>query len=91
MSSGKGLGTGLSMSCCLQATFKPQIHLREAAIEPEQAALLYVDVQNYNCHPEGAEFSGKPHVRFQDCYKASLTPHTRATMVSLTLFIMLMA
>ena len=47
----------------MQATFRPQTHLREVAIErPAQAALLFIDVQNYNCHPSGAEFSGNPYV-----------------------------
>jgi ureidoacrylate peracid hydrolase len=30
---------------------------REVAIEPEQTALLFVDVQNYNCIPGGGEYS----------------------------------
>src|SRR5579864_7224947 len=30
---------------------------REIAIEPQHAALLFVDVQNYNCAPGGAEYA----------------------------------
>ncbi len=29
---------------------------REIAIDPDAAALLYIDVQNYTVHPEGGEF-----------------------------------
>ena len=31
---------------------------REIEIEPDRTALLYVDVQNYNCSPEGGEYAG---------------------------------
>jgi len=30
---------------------------REIAIEPAHTALLFIDVQNYNCTPEGGEFA----------------------------------
>ncbi|KAK9804842.1 hypothetical protein WJX72_008277 [[Myrmecia] bisecta] len=40
------------------AAYEPQTHLREAAIEQGKTALLYVDVQNYNCHPDGTEIRG---------------------------------
>jgi ureidoacrylate peracid hydrolase len=29
---------------------------REIAIVPERAALLFIDVQNYSCHPDGGEW-----------------------------------
>ncbi len=29
---------------------------RNVPIEPARAALLFVDVQNYNCHPDGTEY-----------------------------------
>lgn len=38
-----------------QAAYKPQTHLRERAIVPSEAALLFIDVQNYNCHSSGVE------------------------------------
>ena len=38
-----------------KAAYTPQTHLRERAIVPEEAALLFIDVQNYNCHRSGAE------------------------------------
>lgn len=38
-----------------QAAYKPQTHLRQAAVVPKEAAVLFIDVQNYNCHPDGAE------------------------------------
>ena len=31
---------------------------REIPIEPHQAALLFIDVQNYNCDPRGGEYAG---------------------------------
>ena len=31
---------------------------RNVPIEPKSAAILFVDVQNYNCHPDGAEYEG---------------------------------
>jgi ureidoacrylate peracid hydrolase len=31
---------------------------REVEIEPKHTALLFVDVQNYNCLPEGGEYAG---------------------------------
>ena len=37
------------------AAYNPQTHLRQKAIVPKEAALLFIDVQNYNCHRSGAE------------------------------------
>jgi ureidoacrylate peracid hydrolase len=31
---------------------------RDVPIEPAQAAVLFVDVQNYNCHRDGGEYAG---------------------------------
>jgi ureidoacrylate peracid hydrolase len=31
---------------------------REVEIDPARAALLVIDVQNYNCHPDGSEYAG---------------------------------
>ena len=31
---------------------------RDIAIVPERAALLFIDVQNFSCHPDGAEWAG---------------------------------
>jgi hypothetical protein len=38
-----------------KAAYKPQTHLRERAIVTKEAALLFIDIQNYNCHRSGAE------------------------------------
>ena len=29
---------------------------RDVPVKPEQTALLFIDVQNYNCHPDGGEY-----------------------------------
>jgi ureidoacrylate peracid hydrolase len=31
---------------------------RDVPIDPARAALLFVDVQNYGCHPDGGEYAG---------------------------------
>lgn len=38
------------------AFYRPEAHRRQAALEPHQAALLFIDVQNYNCSKRGAIF-----------------------------------
>lgn len=38
------------------AAYTPQVHLRQVPIELDKAALLYIDTQNYNGHPDGAEY-----------------------------------
>lgn len=45
-----------------QATYKPQTHLRQIPVVPSEAAVLFIDVQNYNCHKDGAEMLGLPPV-----------------------------
>ena len=45
-----------------EATFKPQTHLRQIPVVPGEAAVLFIDVQNYNCHKDGAEMQGLPPV-----------------------------
>mmetsp|Transcript_82239 Transcript_82239/g.208982 ORF Transcript_82239/g.208982 Transcript_82239/m.208982 type:complete len:254 (-) Transcript_82239:61-822(-) len=40
--------------------FKPRTHLREVPLEPAEAALVVIDVQNFCCHPEGAEWRHIP-------------------------------
>ena len=47
----------------VQATYEPQPHLRDVAIDTQRAALVFIDVQNFNCHPDGAEFQGDADVR----------------------------
>lgn len=42
------------------AYFLPQTHFRETAIVPQHTVLLFIDVQNYNCHRAGALY--KAHV-----------------------------
>lgn len=34
----------------------PETQTRNVAIVPDQAALVFIDVQNYSAHPKGAEF-----------------------------------
>ena len=36
-----------------KAAYTPQTHLRQRALIPKEAALLFIDVQNYNCHRSG--------------------------------------
>jgi hypothetical protein len=36
------------------AVYQPQCLLREVAVDPRQAAVLFIDVQNLNCHRGGA-------------------------------------
>jgi len=36
-----------------QAAYTPRPQLRQKAINPKEAALLFIDVQNYNCHSSG--------------------------------------
>ncbi len=43
------------LSQTAKAAYKPKTHLREKMIVPTEAALLFIDVQNYNCHPSGVE------------------------------------
>ena len=43
------------LSQTAKAAYKPETHLRERVIVPKEAALLFIDVQNYNCHPSGVE------------------------------------
>jgi nicotinamidase-related amidase len=38
------------------AFFSPQTQFREIAIVPQHTVLLFVDVQNYNCHRGGMLF-----------------------------------
>lgn len=36
------------------ACYEPLTHLREVEVAAPQALLLFVDIQNYTCHPDGA-------------------------------------
>jgi hypothetical protein len=47
----------------LKAFYKPQTHLREKAVVPSEAAVLFIDVQNYNCSPDGEEAKALGNVR----------------------------
>jgi hypothetical protein len=38
------------------AYYQPQPMLREVAIDPAQSVVLFVDIQNYNCHRDGAMY-----------------------------------
>lgn len=48
--------------CSLQACYSPQTQLREAAISLKRSALLFVDIQNFSCHRDGACHQGVPDV-----------------------------
>jgi len=41
---------------------------REIPIEPRAAALLLIDVQNYNCDRGGSEYAGIPEAEFEEKY-----------------------
>jgi len=41
---------------------------RNIPIKPEQSALLFIDVQNFSAHREGAEFKGLPQADFATKY-----------------------
>jgi ureidoacrylate peracid hydrolase len=41
---------------------------REVPIDPEHAALLFIDVQNYCCRPDGGEYAGLSEADRQDRY-----------------------
>ncbi len=43
-------------------------HSREVPIEPHQTAILFIDVQNYNCDRNGGEYAGIPEAEFADKY-----------------------
>ena len=42
------------------AFYRPDTAPRQAALVPAAAALLFIDVQNYNCSKKGAIFQGLP-------------------------------
>ncbi|MDF1715997.1 MAG: cysteine hydrolase [Antarcticimicrobium sp.] len=41
---------------------------RDLPVIPGQAALLFIDVQNFSAHREGAEFAGLPEQEFEETY-----------------------
>jgi ureidoacrylate peracid hydrolase len=41
---------------------------REVALEPAHSALLFIDVQNFSAHPDGAEFDGLSEHEFDTQY-----------------------
>jgi ureidoacrylate peracid hydrolase len=44
------------------------LNTREVALVPDQAALLFIDVQNFSCRREGGEFEGLVEAEFQERY-----------------------
>mmetsp|Transcript_75004 Transcript_75004/g.207667 ORF Transcript_75004/g.207667 Transcript_75004/m.207667 type:complete len:80 (+) Transcript_75004:72-311(+) len=40
--------------------FKPLLHLREAPLDPSACAMVVIDVQNFCCHPKGAQYRDTP-------------------------------
>ena len=57
------LGLGRKQRSPSLATYAPKTQLRQRAVVPLETAVLFIDVQNYNCHPEGAEAKHLGHVR----------------------------
>jgi len=41
---------------------------REVPLEPQQSALLFIDVQNFSAHRDGAEFNGLRGNEFEDAF-----------------------
>jgi len=41
---------------------------RDVPVKPEQTALLFIDVQNYNCHPDGGEYREMPAAEREERY-----------------------
>ena len=41
----------------MSSAYNPQLHKREAEINPAEAALLFIDCQHYNCSREGGLYS----------------------------------
>jgi ureidoacrylate peracid hydrolase len=41
---------------------------RNVPLIPSQSALLFIDVQNYSAHHEGAEFKDMPEAEFNEKY-----------------------
>lgn len=37
--------------------YRPETHRRQAVLVPSQSALLFIDVQNYNCNKQGAIYT----------------------------------
>lgn len=65
----------------------PPTPSREVAIDPEHAALLFVDVQNYNARPDGGEYAGldpaEVEARFGEFFRvmqASAVPNMQRLM-----------
>jgi len=68
----------------MEAYCKPQAHLRDVAVVPQQTAVLYIDTQNFNCHLNGAGF--------QDCSPEELEVlFTRAATATTAAFIVIPA
>ena len=62
---------------------------RNISLKPEQSALLFVDVQNFAAHPNGAEFSNLSRDEFTDKYgwfftelKTRVIPNMQAIQVA---------
>lgn len=51
----------------MTASYDPKPQLREQAIDARQAAVLFIDTQNYNCHRDGAIYSTRRDVRQMSC------------------------
>jgi ureidoacrylate peracid hydrolase len=41
---------------------------RDVPVKPDETALLFIDVQNYNCHPDGGEYRDMPPAKREASY-----------------------
>ena len=67
----RGRTVVLSMS-----SYEPQTHLREAALVPESAALLVIDVQNFCSHRDGEGHRNAPEYYWQTLYTVVASLYT---------------
>eukprot|EP01025_Chloroclados_australasicus_P001864 TRINITY_DN10447_c0_g2_i1.p1 TRINITY_DN10447_c0_g2~~TRINITY_DN10447_c0_g2_i1.p1 ORF type:complete len:235 (-),score=5.41 TRINITY_DN10447_c0_g2_i1:245-949(-) len=49
----------------VRAQFNPQTELRQVTVIPQETVLLFIDLQNYNCHREGSLFSNQTDSQLQ--------------------------
>eukprot|EP01024_Parvocaulis_polyphysoides_P016887 TRINITY_DN17485_c1_g2_i3.p2 TRINITY_DN17485_c1_g2~~TRINITY_DN17485_c1_g2_i3.p2 ORF type:complete len:230 (-),score=5.97 TRINITY_DN17485_c1_g2_i3:77-766(-) len=53
------------MSSSLRGSFTPQPEIRQKCVVPVQTALLFIDLQNYNCNKQGALFASQTEQQLQ--------------------------
>ena len=53
----------------MMAYYRPDPTTRQVPLQPQQAALLFIDVQNYNCSKQGAIYrSLSPEEQQVECW-----------------------